>query len=453
MRLNLHPMQPFLLSVGRHDLLDLTSLESPPNTAGGGAPFSGGAAPSHFAPCSTEDMTLPNSFPRLSRTVALASVMAGTCLALIPQLAAAQVPPPAVNARSWVLIDATSNQVLASGNPAERVEPASLTKLMTAYLVFGALADKKISMDQIVMPSEAVRRVGTDESRMFIEANKPVTVHDLVYGMIIQSGNDAAIALAELVGGSEANFVTMMNAAAQKMGMAQTHFADENGMPDPQHYTSAGDLGVLSARLIRDFPQYYGIFSIKEFMYNKIKQPNRNRLLWIDPTVDGLKTGHTEAAGYCLIASAKRPAAEGTTRRLVTVMMGETKEHDRVQDSLKMLDYGYQAYEVVRLFHAGQAVSTPRIYKGTATQVKVGVQADQFVTMPRGSANNFKTTVTLNEPLIAPLALGQQVGVATELAADGKNITSVPVVALVAVPEAGVLGRMWDSLLLSFQKK
>ena len=398
-------------------------------------------------------MTFQNSLPRLSRNFALTAVMACSSLALVPRLAAAQVPPPAVNARSWVLIDATSNQVLASGNAAERVEPASLTKLMTAYLVFGALADKKISMDQVVMPSEAVRRVGTDESRMFIEANKPVTVHDLVYGMIIQSGNDAAIALAELVGGSEANFVTMMNAAAQKMGMAQTHFADLNGMPDPQHYTSAGDLGVLSARLIRDYPQYYSIFSIKEFSYNKIKQPNRNRLLWIDPTVDGLKTGHTEAAGYCLIASAKRPAAEGSTRRLVSVMMGEVKEHDRVQDSLKMLEYGYSAYDVVRLFHGGQSVATPRVYKGTATQAKVGVQADQFVTVPKGSANNFKTAITLNEPLVAPLSVGQQVGVAKVTAADGKDIATVPVVALVAVPEAGVLGRLWDSLLLSFQKK
>jgi len=224
-------------------------------------------------------------------------------------------------------------------------------------------------------------------------------------------------------------------------------------MPDPQHYTSAGDLGVLSARLIRDFPQYYSIFSIKEFTYNKIKQPNRNRLLWIDPTVDGLKTGHTEAAGYCLIASAKRPAAEGATRRLVSVMMGEVKEHDRVQDSLKMLEYGYSAYESVRLFHGGQAVATPRVYKGTAVQVKVGVQADQFVTVPRGSASNFKTAITLNEPLVAPLAVGQQVGLAKVISADGKELASVPVVALVAVPEAGMFGRLWDSLLLSFQKK
>ncbi|CAH2785364.1 MAG: D-alanyl-D-alanine carboxypeptidase (EC [uncultured Paraburkholderia sp.] len=287
----------------------------------------------------------------LSRAITLGVVLPAT---LAASTAFAQVPPPAVNARSWVLVDATSNQVLASGNPDERVEPVSLTKLMTAYLVFEALQTKKITMDQTVTPSEAVRRVRTDESRMFIEANKPVTVHDLVYGMIVQSGNDAAIALAELVGGSEAQFVNMMNTEAQRLGMTHTHFADVNGMPDPQHYTTAGDLAVLSARLIRDFPDYYNIFSVKEFTYNKIKQPNRNRLLWIDPTVDGLKTGHTQAAGYCLLASANRslPGTPDASRRLVSVMMGETKEHDRVQDSLKMLNYGYSAYDTVRLYKA-----------------------------------------------------------------------------------------------------
>jgi D-alanyl-D-alanine carboxypeptidase (penicillin-binding protein 5/6) len=400
-------------------------------------------------------MTFPARYAvsfRLSQPALLAATLAAA-VALAPSTASAQVPPPAVNARSWVLIDATSNQVLASGNPDERVEPASLTKLMTAYLVFDALASKKISMDQIVTPSDAVRRVGTDESRMFIEAEKPVSVHDLVYGLIVQSGNDAAIALAELVGGSEANFVTMMNAEAQKMGMTHTHYADVNGMPDPQHYTSAGDLAILSSRLIRDFPEYYSIFSVKEFTYNKIKQPNRNRLLWLDPTVDGLKTGHTEAAGYCLIASAKRPSADGATRRLVSVMMGEDKERDRVADSMKMLDYGYSAFTGVRLFHGGQALQTSRVYKGTAIEVKVGVQADQFVTVPRGQANSFKTQVSLNEPLIAPLAVGQQVGVAKVVSADGKEIASVPVVALDAVPQAGPLGRLWDSMLLAFRKK
>ncbi|CAE6786269.1 D-alanyl-D-alanine carboxypeptidase DacC [Paraburkholderia nemoris] len=387
----------------------------------------------------------------LSRAVTLGIVLPAT---LVASTAFAQVPPPAVNARSWVLVDATSNQVLASGNPDERVEPASLTKLMTAYLVFEALQTKKITMEQTVMPSEAVRRVRTDESRMFIEANKPVTVHDLVYGMIIQSGNDAAIALAELVGGSEAQFVNMMNTEAQKLGMKNTHFADVNGMPDAQHYTTAGDLAVLSARLIRDFPDYYNIFSVKEFTYNKIKQPNRNRLLWIDPTVDGLKTGHTQAAGYCLIASAKRPlpgTADGS-RRLVSVMMGEVKEHDRVQDSLKMLNYGYTAYDTVRLYKANQVVGTPRVYKGAQDTVQIGVKGDQYITVPKGMGDKVKPQIEQIDPLIAPIANGQQVGTA-KLVADGKVLAQFPIVALQAVPQAGVVGRVWDSLMLMFNKK
>ncbi|WP_395061331.1 D-alanyl-D-alanine carboxypeptidase family protein [Paraburkholderia silvatlantica] len=395
----------------------------------------------------------PSSFVPSSivRNVTLAALLPASLLASAS--AFAQVPPPGVNARSWVLMDATANQVLASGNADERVEPASLTKLMTAYLVFEALQSKKISMDQIIEPSEAVRRVKNDESRMFIEANKPVSVHDLVYGMIVQSGNDAAIALAELVGGSEANFVNMMNAEAQKLGMTHTHFADVNGMPDPNHYTTAGDLATLSARLIRDYPEYYEIFSVKEFKYNNIKQPNRNRLLWIDPTVDGLKTGHTQAAGYCLIASAKRPLAGGGNRRLVSVMMGEQKEHDRVQDSLKMLNYGYSAYDTTRIYQANQAVATPRVYKGTLDAVKVGVQKDQFVTLPKGAADKAKPQVELTSPLIAPLTVGQQVGSAKFVGADGKVLAQVPLVALEAVPQAGIVGRVWDSLMLMVNKK
>ncbi|MDR5770356.1 MULTISPECIES: D-alanyl-D-alanine carboxypeptidase family protein [unclassified Caballeronia] len=366
----------------------------------------------------------------------------------------AQVPPPDVTAHSWVLVDATSNQVLASGNPDERVEPASLTKLMTAYLVFDALKSKKINMDQTVMPTEAVRRVKTDESRMFIEANKPVTVHDLVYGMIIQSGNDAAIALAELVGGSEGNFVTLMNAGAKRIGMKHTNFADVNGMPDPQHYTTAGDLAVLSTRLIRDFPEYYSIFSVRDFTYNKIKQPNRNRLLWLDPSVDGLKTGHTKAAGYCLIATAKRPlvGTPDASRRLVAVMMGEPKESARVQDSLKMLNYGYTAYDAVRLFKANQVIESPRVYKGASDNVQAGVETDQYITVPKGLGEKVKPTVTRNDLLIAPIKKGQQIGT-VKMVADGKDVAQFPLVALQDVPEAGIFGRLWDSALLMWQKR
>jgi serine-type D-Ala-D-Ala carboxypeptidase (penicillin-binding protein 5/6) len=390
--------------------------------------------------------------PSIVRSVISAAIVLPA--ALVASSAFAQVPPPDVTARSWVLVDATSNQVLASGNPDERVEPASLTKLMTAYLVFDALKTRKINMEQTVMPSEAVRRVGTDESRMFIEANKPVTVHDLVYGMIVQSGNDAAIALAELVGGSESNFVTLMNTTAKRIGMNGTHFADVNGMPDAQHYTTAGDLAVLSTRLIRDFPDYYNIFSVKEFTYNKIKQPNRNRLLWIDSTVDGLKTGHTSAAGYCLIATAKRPlpGAADAERRLVVVMMGEPKEHNRVQDSLKMLNYGYTAYDAVRLFKADQVIDTPRVYKGVDNNVKAGVASDQYVTVPKGLGDKVKPSVTHVDTLIAPIKKGQQIGT-VRMMADGKEVASFPLVALQDDPQAGIVGRTWDSLLLMWQKR
>jgi len=393
--------------------------------------------------------------PTITRTAPLALAAAATlAAACYAPGASAQVPPPAVTARSWVLVDATSNQVLASGNANERVEPASLTKLMTAYLVFEALHAKKISMDQVVTPSLAVRRVRNDESRMFIEAEKPVTVHDLVYGMIVQSGNDAAIALAELVGGTEGHFVEMMNAEAKKLGMTGTHYADVNGMPDPQHYTTAADLATLSAHLIRDYPEYYSIFAVKEFTYNKIKQPNRNRLLWLDPTVDGLKTGHTQAAGYCLIASAKRPlpGVPDASRRLVSVMMGEQKEHERVQDSMKMLNYGYSAYDVVRLVKANQVVQTPRVYKGAANSVPVGVKSDQYITVPRGMGDKVKQQVTLNMPLIAPITEGQQLGT-VQIVGEGKTLTQFPIVALQPVPAAGIGGRIWDSLMLMFSKK
>lgn len=382
----------------------------------------------------------------------LVATALAACLPVVSVGALAQVAPPAVQAHAWVLVDATSNQTLASSNADERVEPASLTKLLTTYLVFAALRDKKISMEQIIEPSESVRRVGTDESRMFIEANKPVSVHDLVHGMITQSGNDAAIALAELVGGSEAGFVVLMNKQAAALGMTHSHFADVNGMPDANHYTTAGDLAILATHLIRDFPDYYAIFSEREFTYNKIRQPNRNRLLWLDPTVDGMKTGHTKAAGYCLIASANRPLANGGQRRLVSVMMGEPKESLRVQDSLKMLNYGYTAYDGVRLYAANQVIDTPRVYKGQADAVKIGVKREQYITVPKGMGDKIKPVLVRNDPIIAPIADGQQLGV-VKVMSDSQELTQFPVVALTAVPQAGIVGRLWDTAILMFQKK
>ena len=378
----------------------------------------------------------------IHRAVTAAIVLPAT---LVAASAFAQVPPPDVTARSWVLVDATSNQVLASGNPDERSEPASLTKLMTAYLVFDALKSKKINMDQTVMPSEAVRRVGTDESRMFIEANKPVTVHDLVYGMIIQSGNDAAIALAELVGGSESNFVALMNAAAKQIGMKNTHFADVNGMPDPQHYTTAGDLAVLSARLIRDFPEYYPLYSIKEYRYNNITQSNRNRLLWSDPYVDGVKTGFTDGAGYCLIGSAKRGP-----RRLLAVVLGAASDAARASEAQKLLNYGFQFYDTVQLYQNGAQVSALKVWKGTTDSVPAGFVVDQYVTLPKGQAPQLKLTMEAVEPLVAPIARGQRVGL-VKVTLDAKPVGEYPLVALEEVPLAGLFGRAWDTIRLWFK--
>lgn len=393
------------------------------------------------------------SFPASLQRAAYATALFATLTVAAP-LAQAQVPPPPVTARSWLLVDATSNQVLAASNADERVEPASLTKLMTTYLVFDALKNKKITLDQMVIPTESVRTVGRDESRTFIEANKPVSVHDLLHGMVTQSGNDAAIALSELLGGSQTGFVAMMNTMAKRLGMAHTNFADVNGMPDPNHYTTAADLATLSAHLIRDFPEYYPIFSEREFTYNNIRQPNRNRLLWLDPTVDGLKTGHTKAAGYCLIATAKRPlpGVPDASRRLVSVMMGEPKESARVQDSLKMLNYGYAAFDGVRLYKADQAIDTPKVYKGQADTVKIGVTTDQYITVPKGMGEKVKPVLVRNEPLIAPLKKGQQVGV-VKVMADGKELAQFPVLALNDVPEAGIFGRLWDSAVLMIQRK
>ncbi|UDG82550.1 D-alanyl-D-alanine carboxypeptidase family protein [Candidatus Vallotia cooleyia] len=383
----------------------------------------------------------------------LACVLPTTLIFATDDVLAQVSPPPAVHARSWVLIDANSVQTLASANADERVEPASLTKLMTAYLVFDALKTKKVSMEQTIVPSEIIRRVHTDESRMFVEANKPVTVHDLVYGMIVQSGNDAAIALAELVGGSESHFVQMMNDAAQKLGMKNTHYTDVNGMPNPMHYTSAADLAVLSIHLIRNYPEYYSIFGVKDFTYNKIKQLNRNRLLWIDPSVDGLKTGHTKAAGYCLIASAKRPLPEApdTSRRLVSVMMGAPKEYDRTKDSLKMLNYGYAAYDTVRLYKANQIINAARLYKGQQNYVPVGVKSDQYITVPKGWRNKIKIIFKRHNILIGSITDGQIVNT-VQVVADGKVLTQFPAVSLKAVPRAGIFGRLWDSALLMLVK-
>ena len=273
----------------------------------------------------------------------IAALAASVCLMSAAQ--AQQVPPPQIAARSWLLLDATSGQIIASQDPDMRIEPASLTKVMTAYVVFEALRDKKITLDQMVTVSVHAWKVDGSSSKMFIDPATPVKVQDLLYGLMIQSGNDAAVALAEAVAGDEATFVTLMNREAERMGMKNTHFANPHGLPSPENFSTARDLSILASHEIHDFPQFYKIDSIKEFTYNKIKQQNRNRLLWIDPTVDGLKTGHTEASGYSMIASAHRPNGPSGERRLVSVLSGATSDGARTAESQKLLNWGFQNFD------------------------------------------------------------------------------------------------------------
>ena len=357
------------------------------------------------------------------------------------QAHAAAPPTPSVMGKAWIVGDLTSGQVLVAQGADERFEPASLTKLMTAYLVFAALRDKKLTLEQQVPVS--VRAWRAPGSRMFIEPRRPVTVEELIKGMEIQSGNDACVALAEAVAGSEDVFVQLMNREAQRLGMKNTRFVNATGLPDAQHYSTARDLYTLAAALIRDFPDDYArYYAIKEYRYNNITQPNRNRLLWLDPTADGVKTGHTEAAGFCLIASAKRGP-----RRLLSVLLGSTSEATRAQESLKLLNWGYQFYDAVKLFGKGDVVRTLDVWKGASRTLKAGATADVYVTVPKGEAGKLKADTVSQQPLIAPVAQGERVGT-LRVSLEGKPVAEYPLVALEAVGPAGLIGRAWDTLRL-----
>lgn len=368
---------------------------------------------------------------------------------LLPQLSFAQqavLPVPAVPpiaAKAYVLFDFTSGQPLVMHNPNERVEPASLTKLMTAYLVFNALKQKTIKPEQVVPVSERAWRA--EGSRMFIEPRKPVTVDELIRGMIVQSGNDACIALAEVIAGSEEIFAQMMTREAQRLGMKNTSFMNSTGLPHPQHYSTAHDLALLAAAIVRDFPEHYPLYSLREFRYNNITQANRNRLLWLDSTVDGMKTGYTENAGYCLVTSARRG-----DRRLISVVLGTASESVRATESQKLLNYGFQFYDSVRLYEKNQPVATLQVWKGGSNSVRAGFTSDFYLTLPKGQADKIKASVESLQPLLAPISAGQQVGV-MKLTLDGKPFRELPVVALEAVPLAGILGRGWDSIRLLFK--
>ena len=350
---------------------------------------------------------------------------------------------PPVAAKSWILLDFHTGTAIASESPDVRTDPASLTKLMTAYLVFEALGKGQLRMDQVVPVSTKAWKA--EGSRMFIEPLKPVTVNELIYGMIVQSGNDATIALAEAVGGSEEIFAGMMNREAQKLGMTNTNFVNSTGLPDPKHYSSARDMALLAAALIRDFPDNYKVYSTREYRYNNITQPNRNRLLWLDPHVDGVKTGHTEAAGYCLVASAKRGE-----RRLISAVLGTASDSARAQESQKLLNYGFQFYESVPVYRKGQTISTLKVWKGAEESLHAGVGRDLFLTLPRGDAQRLKAELVSQQPLVAPVDAGQKVGV-VRISLDGKPMGEYPVVANEAVPVAGFFGRVADTVRLWFK--
>ena len=366
-------------------------------------------------------------------------------LFLLPTLAfAQQLPtPPALAAKSWLLIEAGSGQELATQAADERLEPASLTKLMTAYLTFAAIKQGTIKPEQTIVVSEKAWKA--QGSRMFIQVNTQVKIEDLIKGMIVQSGNDACVALAEAIAGSEETFAQMMNQQAQKLGMKATSFKNAAGMPDPEHYTTARDLATLTRALIHDFPEDYAkYYSIKEFRYNNITQPNRNRLLWLDPTVDGVKTGHTEAAGYCLISSARRD-----TRRLISVVLGTKSDAVRAQESLKLLNFGFQAYDAVKLYAKNEAVSNLKVWKGTEKTVKAGFTEDFIMVVPKGYGPRIKSELQSQQPLIAPVAQGQIVGT-MKVSLDDKPYGEFPVVAIDGVPVAGIFGRAIDTIRLWF---
>ncbi len=361
------------------------------------------------------------------------------------KLAIGQVaPPPTLAVKAYLLQDFNSGSDIASYEKNMRVEPASLTKIMTAYIVFDALQSGHLKLNQVIPVSEKAWKV--EGSKMFIEPNKPVTVDELLHGMIIQSGNDATIALAEAVGGDETVFAQMMNRQAAKLGMTQSHFINATGLPDKDHYTTAADLAKLATALIRDFPlEYRRLYSVKEYSYNNITQPNRNRLLWLDANVDGMKTGHTETAGYCLISSSKRDST-----RLVSVLLGAVNEAMRASESQKLLNYGFQFYESTLVYKANQAIHTLRVYKGQERTLPAALAKDLYLSLPKGDYARVKATSTTQQPLIAPIKAGQAVGKIT-FTLDGKIVAEQTLVAARAVEQGGFISRIIDSIRLMLQ--
>ena len=391
---------------------------------------------------------------RLARSLA-ASFLALSCLAAQAQAPAALdvaagqgLQPLEIAARSYMLVDITANQMLAGKDVDTPVEPASLTKLMTAYLVFDAIKARKLTLTQALPVSDRAWKM--PGSRMFIDPKMQVPVEDLIKGMIVQSGNDATVALAEGVGGSVERFVQLMNDQARALGMKATRYANPEGLTAPGHVTTARDLSILATRLMHDFPEFVGYYAIKKYRYPgtpAANDTNRNLLLLRDPSVDGLKTGHTDAAGYCLVATARRDLPHIGTRRLLSIVLGAANENARAGESQKLLNWGYTAYEVVKLFDANHAVVTPEVWKGTSARAKLGRPEPILVAVPTGSASRIKTQVARPEPLVAPLARGQAIAT-LKISLGDQPLMDQPLVVLEPVAQAGFVGRAWDAIRL-----
>lgn len=396
---------------------------------------------------------MPSLLLPLYRAVALLAAC------LLTASAAAQAP--LLSARSWLLLDANSGATLASHEPARRLEPASLTKLMTAYVVFIALGEKRIALDDRVPVSNAAFAApGREGARMFIEPGRAVTTGELLRGLIVSSGNDAAVALAEHTAGSQAAFVERMNAEARRLGLTDTRFANPTGLSDPQQYSTARDLARLAQRLRSDFPQHVALFREREFTYNQISQANRNRLLWSDPSVDGMKTGHLEAGGWSIVATAVRPRGKGDNgyeRCLIAVVLGAPSDSVRAQEALRLLNYGFTEHETVRLFRAAEVVARPEVLKGDRSELPIGPERDVFVTVPaaelqRLGERELRSAIERPDPLIAPLTKGETVG-RLKVSLAGQVVADAPVVALESVQAAGLFGRAYDAVRLWWRRR
>jgi serine-type D-Ala-D-Ala carboxypeptidase (penicillin-binding protein 5/6) len=392
-------------------------------------------------------MLLSRSSPR---------ALAAAFLLAVATVAAAQAPqPPEVAAKSYIVLDLTTRQTLAEREADASADPASLTKLMTAYIVFQALREKKLTLEQALPVSKLAwsERKGGG-SLMFIDTTMTPKVDELLKGLIVQSGNDAAVALAEAVGGSVDVFVGMMNKQAQAWALKNTAFKNVTGLTEPGHRSTARDMGVIAAHIISDFPEYFPYYSIKDYKYNNISQPNRNLLLRRDPTVDGMKTGYTESAGYCLLATAQRefpnlgPAGGAGKRRIMTVVLNTVSMEARASESQKLLNWGFQAFDTVRLFDDGKPIVTPQVWKGTANVAKLGAAGAIYVSVPRGEGAKLQTKIERSDPLVAPLAKGQRVGRILVASAAGTPITDVPLVVMEPVEQSGIFGRAWDAIRL-----